>query len=158
MGPFEITRRVREVAEPLAHAEGVRLLDVTFAREGSAHVLRLTIERPDGPTGVDDCEAVSRAVATALDVADVVPNRYLLEVSSAGVTRPLRGLADFRRVVGQLVSVQVRGDRSGPLVGTLAAAEESGLVVALRDGSRRTVALADVAGAHREIEFGRPRT
>ena len=89
MGPMEITRRVRDVAEPLAHAEGVRLLDVTFARQGPSHVLRLVIDRPGGPTSVADCEAVSRGVAAALDATDAIPHAYLLEVSSAGKDTPL---------------------------------------------------------------------
>lgn len=89
MGPLEITRRVRAVAEPLAHAEGVRLIDVTYAWEGRSQVLRLVIDRPEGATSVADCEAVSRSVSAALDGADVIPHAYTLEVSSAGKDTPL---------------------------------------------------------------------
>ena len=89
MGPNEITRLVREIAEPLAHAEGVRLLNITFARQGPSHVLRLVIDRPDAPTSVADCEGVSRAVSAALDATDAIPHAYLLEVSSAGKDTPL---------------------------------------------------------------------
>ncbi len=84
-----IIDRVRAVAEPVAHAKGVRLINVTFGREGPSQVLRLVIDRQSGPTTVADCEAVSRAVSAALDTADAIPHAYTLEVSSAGKDTPL---------------------------------------------------------------------
>jgi len=153
-GRNNVVERVRELAAPLARAEGVELLDVTFVDEGHGRVLRLTIERPGGPTAVADCEAVSRAVELMLDAGEAVPSPYTLEVSSAGLTRPLRTLEDFRRAAGGLVRVAVRDDRSGgPVIATLLAADETGLTLELEDGARRRVALADVRAANREIPF-----
>ncbi len=150
---MDIVSRVREMAQPLARAEGVELLNVTFVKEGQHRVLRLTIERDQGPTSVADCETISRAVGAALDASDFIPHQYMLEVSSAGLTRPLCTLPDFKRNVGRLVKVALRHDRSGPLVGTLAAADESGLMLVLADGSRRSLALPEIASARREIMF-----
>src|SRR5690349_2640063 len=114
---MDLMANVREVAGPLALAEGVELLDVALVREGHTQVLRLTIERPAGPTTVADCESVSRAVSAALDARDLIPARYFLEVSSAGADRPLRTLAEFRRSVGRLVRIEERGVRTGPKIG-----------------------------------------
>ena len=50
--------------------------------------------------------------------------------------------------------VALRGVRSGPLVGTLAGADEAGLTLRFPDGSSRTIPLADVAEARREVLFG----
>src|SRR6266513_2694680 len=80
---MDMLSRVRDFAQPLARAEGVDLLEVAFAWEGREQVLRLTIERPNGPTSVADCEAVSRSVGAALDAQDLIPHHYLLEVASA---------------------------------------------------------------------------
>lgn len=146
--------RVRDFAQPLARAEGVDLLDVAFAWEGRQQVLRLTIERPDGPTSVADCEAVSRSVGAALDAQDLIPHHYLLEVSSAGLTRPLHTLVDFQRTVGRLVRIIRRSGGPGPLVGTLTQANETVLTVQQENGASVTVPLTDVAAANREIAFG----
>ncbi|MEK7767388.1 MAG: ribosome maturation factor RimP [bacterium] len=149
-----VVGRVREMAAPLARAEGVELLDVTFIDEGHGRVLRLTIERPGGATAVADCQAVSRAVERMLDAGDDVPAPYTLEVSSAGLTRPLRTLEDFRRAVGGLVRVSVRDDRAGgPVTATLLAVDDAGLTLELDGGARRVVPLAEIRAANREIRF-----
>lgn len=151
---MDVVARVREIAEPLARAEGVEVLDVTFAKEGRDRVLRLTIERDGSPTSVRDCAAIGRAVGDAVDAGNVIEDQYRLEVSSAGVTRRLRILPDFARSVGRLVRIELGRGRSGPVVGTLTAADESGLTVVLADGAERKLELAEVASARREIEFG----
>lgn len=131
------------------------MLDVVLVRDAGRQVLRLTIEREEGPTTLADCEAVSRAVGTALDATDPLPFRYLLEVSSPGADRPLSSLRDFRRQIGHPVRVSLRGTRAGSVAGTLEAAGEDGVTLALRDGTRRTIPLAEVGEARREIPFGR---
>lgn len=151
---MDIVARIRDVAQPLARAEGVDLLDIVYTREGHSQVLRLTIERPQGPTSVADCESVSRAVGRALDGLDLFPDPYRLEVTSAGLTRPLASLADFERSVGRLVRIVLRAPQSGEVLGTLAAADADGLSVTLDDGTVRRIPLAEVARARREIPFG----
>ena len=146
--------RVRDFAQPLARAEGVDLLEVAFAWEGREQVLRLTIERPDGPTSVADCEAVSRSVGAALDSQDLIPHHYLLEVASAGLTRPLHSLEDFKRNVGRLVRIVRRSAGAGPVLGTLRQADEANLTVELANGSTAVVPLSDIGTIHREIAFG----
>jgi ribosome maturation factor RimP len=80
--------------------------------------------------GFEDCERVSRDVSAALDVADVIPHGYVLEVSSPGLERPLRREQDFRRFAGQQVKIRslepVEGRRnfSGTLVGAQAGVAE----------------------------------
>jgi len=151
MNDAEIEARVADIARPLAVAEGLELLEVRFVREGYSGALRLTIERSGGPTSVADCEMLSRALDGALDAHDFIAGRYTLEVSSAGLTRPLRTLPDFARNVGNLVRVVLR--QGEDLTGTLREAGEEGLLVELEDGGTRKIALADVASARREIEM-----
>lgn len=63
--------------------------------------LQVMIERRDGSgMTVDDCAAVSRAVAAILDVEDPIAGSYVLEVSSPGIDRPLTRLSDFERFAG----------------------------------------------------------
>jgi len=151
MTDAEIEARVADIARPLAVAEGVELLEVRFVREGYSGALRLTIERSGSPTSVADCETVSRALGGVLDAHDFIAERYTLEVSSAGLTRPLRTLPDFSRNVGNLVRVVLR--QGGDLMGTLREAGEDGILVEVEDGGARKFALSDVASARREIEL-----
>lgn len=152
----DIASRVRDIAQPLARAEGVELLSVKFVREGGRRVLRLTIDRDADPTSIEDCRTISKAVGAVLDADDVVPYQYVLEVSSAGLTRPLRTVQDFRRNLGRLVKVTLRHERSGALMGTLTSADEGGLTVELADGSQRNLALDEISFAQREISLNAP--
>lgn len=151
---MDIEERVLDIARPLAAAEGVDLLDVRFVREGPRRVLRLTIERPGAPTALADCEAVSRAVERVLDTVDFIPERYSLEVASAGLTRPLRTLPDFVRAVGTLVRVTPR--EGGPVTGVLRAAGESGLTLELPGGKALSLPLDSVASARKEVDLFLP--
>lgn len=71
-------------------------------------VIQIMIERTDETlTTVDDCADASRAISALLDVEDPVPNAYTLEVSTAGIDRPLVRIRDFERYQGMLVRLEV---------------------------------------------------
>jgi ribosome maturation factor RimP len=126
---LNMSDRVRELVEPSLAGHDLEVVDV----EHRAGVLRLTVDRPGG-VDLDTISTVSRLVSDALDRTDVVPGRYVLEVSSPGIERPLRTPEHFRRFVGTTVAVRTRpgteGDRR--VEGTLEAADATGIVVAGR--------------------------
>ena len=102
---------IESVVEPVCRAHGVELVHVVKASERGGAVLRVVIDRP-GNTGAPgegvtlaECQAVSRDIAPALDVHDVVGGAYRLEVSSPGLDRPLVKLRDFARFAGSEVKV-----------------------------------------------------
>jgi len=152
---------LRRVAEPVCAAHGVSLVDARFGSE-NGFVLKVLIERPDADpkrgagVSLDDCQAVSRDLSTALDVAEgVTPEgAYRLEVGSPGLDRPLFSLADFTRFAGEQVRVQthrpVSGRRrfSGTLLGV------TGDEVRLdQDGQVLTVPHSEIAKAHLVYRF-----
>ena len=96
---------VRALAEPVAAEYGCEVWDVEYIREAGAWYLRVYIDKPGG-VGIDDCEAVSRAIDPVLDEADPVPGRDVFEVSSAGAERELKRPGDFERFFGELVEVK----------------------------------------------------
>ena len=100
MDPSAVTRRVWELAEPLALGAGLELVDVQYRPEGGRLVLRLLIDRPDGGVTVDELARISRELGDVLDAHDTVPGRYQLECSSPGVNRPLLREAHFHRALG----------------------------------------------------------
>ncbi len=82
---------------------------VEFKRRGSSArpIFEVRIDRRDGAkVTVDDCAKASRAMEAELDAGTLSGKRYVLEVSSPGMDRPLKKLADWRRFSGRLASVK----------------------------------------------------
>lgn len=103
---------VEELAAPVVEANNMELVDVSYAKEGGRWFLRLFIDKPGG-VSLDDCQLISRAVEAVLDEYDPVPHSYTLEVSSPGLDRPLKKLADFERFAGKKVSLSTFGPIEG---------------------------------------------
>jgi ribosome maturation factor RimP len=102
-------QRVAALAEPILGDLGFRLVRVKI----SGPTLQIMAERPDGIFTIDDCERASRALSPALDVEDIMPGRYHLEVSSPGIDRPLVRLGDFGRWIGHEAKVELRAPQDG---------------------------------------------
>jgi ribosome maturation factor RimP len=101
--------RVAALAEPILHDMGLRLVRVKM----SGPTLQIMAERPDGTFTIEDCEKVSRAISPMLDVEDVVPTRYHLEVSSPGIDRPLVRCSDFETWKGHEVKIEMAAPVAG---------------------------------------------
>ena len=107
-----MTDQVRAFSQPGVEGLGCTLWDVEYVREGGEWFLRLYIDK-EGGVGIDDCEAVSRAVDPILDQEDPVPGRYHFEVSSAGLERPLRRPEHLAWSLGKTVAVRLYRPRDG---------------------------------------------
>lgn len=107
MLPEETLGKIRTLAEPVLGDMGLELVDLEFRREGRGWTLRFFIDKEGGVT-LDDCADFSREVDTLLEVEDLIPSAYRLEVSSPGLDRPLKKAEDFRRFAGRLVKVKTR--------------------------------------------------
>jgi ribosome maturation factor RimP len=108
----EVREEVRQLAEPLAEELGFELVDIEQASSGHHRVVRVFLDKPGGVT-VDDCARFSRRLADAIDMNQIVPGRYHLEVSSPGLERPVRTLAHVERFTGQRVQLQTHDARDG---------------------------------------------
>ena len=90
-----LTDQVWALAEPIAAENGCRIWDVEYVKEAGTWYLRVYIDR-DGGVGIDQCEAVSRALDPILDEKDLIEGAYTFEVSSAAVVQFLRKSAKSR--------------------------------------------------------------
>ena len=153
----EIERELEARVEAL----GFELVDVRWGGSSRRPALRLRIDREDSTPGhgvtVDECAKVSRGLESWLDEVAQLPERYVLEVSSPGVDRPLVRDRDFLRFRGEKVVLKghdVLAGRARRLEGELLGVEEDvgdgAQVVVLRlpDGDEVRVPRADIAGAN----------
>src|ERR1700730_528063 len=161
MSSATVVEAVRAIASRIAAGHGLEIFDVQFRREASGMVLRIRIDRP-GPAAtaeecvsVADCAAVSRDLSAVLDVEDVVPAAYTLEVSSPGLDRPLRHAEDYRRFSGRRAKIVLRDkiDGQGFVKGRLAGVEGLDLLIDADDGRRHRVPLGVITRANLEVEF-----
>lgn len=142
MTPLEVVPAVRAICQMVADQQGVELVDVGFRKSGGEMVLEVIVDF-EGGVDVDLLTKVSEQVSDELDVHDPIPNSYLLEVSSAGLERPLVKPADYVRFTGKRISVKT----SGPVKGSR---KFEGVIDSA--GSDSFVLL--VQGAHKvEIEY-----
>ncbi|PIE01617.1 MAG: ribosome maturation factor RimP [Thiothrix nivea] len=105
---------------------GYELWGYEYRAYGESALLRIFIDAEAGVT-VDDCGRVSQQIGAVLDVEDLIPVAYMLEVSSPGVDRVLFTPEHYQRYIGETVKVRthlpVDGRRN--FVGTLQAADDS---------------------------------
>ena len=104
-----IISNIKELLEPILYENNLELFDIEFKASGHKGVLRIFIDKEDGVT-IDDCTQVSRELGTLLDVHEIVPGSYTLEVSSPGLTRPLRKPSDYIRYKGKTVKIKTIED------------------------------------------------
>jgi ribosome maturation factor RimP len=153
MVPKEIVGRVRAIADPLLMNEGMELVEVDYRREARGWVLRLTIDKEGGVT-LDDCGRVSQEVGRGLDVEDLISAPYVLEVSSPGLTRPLKSEKDFIKHCNRLIKLRTvdpinsRQQFKGKLLGV----SNNQIELEMEEGIVQ-IPLAKIAKANLEIEF-----
>jgi ribosome maturation factor RimP len=118
----EIAARIEEIAGRVGRSEGIEIVEVEVKGSGKQQFVRISIDKPSGVTHAD-CESISHQVGTILDVEDVVPGSYTLEVSSPGVERKLTKPGDYERFQGSKVKIVLREPVEGRRhwEGTLAA-------------------------------------
>jgi ribosome maturation factor RimP len=176
--------KVREKVAPVLAAHRVELVDIEWLTERAGWTLRVTIERvgtsasgsssglrgatsaqsvsmgpqaapnPGGVT-LDDCVEVSRDISAVLDVEDLIPHHYSLEVSSPGLDRKLRGPSDFVRFRGQRAKLKLTApapDGQRVLRGVLEEAPE-GMVAVIVDGKRIEVPIGEIGEAQLVYEL-----
>ena len=157
----DVIERVRALASRVAGSYGLDIFDVRFHREGGGMVLRIQIDRPgaaataEESVGVEDCASVSRDLSAILDVEDIVPTAYTLEVSSPGLDRPLRQAEDYRRFSGRRAKLVMREEVDGQmfLKGRLGGVEGSSVLIETGDGRRHRVPIGVITRANLEVEF-----
>jgi len=154
--------RVRGIAERVAASRGLEIVEIEFLGGGKARMLRVFLDRPAAGTdplaGVthEDCATFSREFGTILDVEDVMPGSYTLEVSSPGLDRKLIKAADFTRFTGSRMKLTTRQpvNNTRHFEGRLESFNEGRLLLDLSVASHKSrKKMGAVSGEKIEIEF-----
>ncbi|MDX2230998.1 MAG: ribosome maturation factor RimP [Leptolyngbyaceae cyanobacterium bins.349] len=97
--------QILDLATPVAASLGLELVGAVFHTNQCPPVLRVDIRNQESDTGLEDCERMSRALEAALDESGVIPEAYVLEVSSPGVSDVLSSDREFNSFKGFTVTV-----------------------------------------------------
>lgn len=153
----EIAARVEQL--------GFEFVELERAGSKSRPILRIRIDRPGSMPGqgvtIEDCTRVSRTLESFLDEQETLADRYVLEVSSPGVERPLIRPGDYERFAGHEVAVvghaplAGRGRRlEGELLGLQRDDGQETVRLRLESGEVVNIPRAEIARAHLVFRWG----
>lgn len=155
--------RIAELVERRVEAMGFELVELERAGSASRPILRVYLDRADSQPGrpgvsLEDCVAVSRALEPELDARDDLSDRYVLEVSSPGVERPLTRPRDYERFAGQPVALKGKAALAGRakrLEGTLLGLRGDRAALRLGGGEEIEIPLGEIDRAHLVFQWER---
>lgn len=151
-----VIERVGNIAAKVAADTGVELVHVEIAGIKHDMVVRVYIDKTEGVT-IDDCSRFSKAAEEILDAEDIVPTKYVLEVSSPGIERELYSLADFVKFTGKLAKVKTTAAIGGQkiFIGEIVGASEDQIVIDDRTQGKVTFKYEDVSKANLRIDLAK---
>ena len=149
-----VRRRINDIADRVASSEGMEVVDVEVRGNSGNRIVRVYLDKPQGISH-GDCELVSRQVSAILDVEDLLPGRYVLEVSSPGLDRKLVKLADYERFAGKRARVRLRRPLGGrrQFTGQLQGCDESEVILRVGSESDIRFPFDDIESARLVVEI-----
>ena len=141
--------RIAALITPAIEHMGYELVRVLILGRERPTV-QIMADRADGAQiSVEDCERISHAVSAVLDVEDPLPRAWTLEVSSAGIDRPLTRVKDWNRFAGHQARVELAAPIDGRrrFTGTILGADDENARLRLDTGEDVTLLLRDVRRA-----------
>jgi len=149
-----IVQKTEGILGPLLEAEGLSLVDIDYKWERGGWVLRVLIDREQGIT-LDDCARVSRECGQLLDVDNIIPMSYHLEVSSPGLERPLKKVEDFIKYSGRRVRIKTKDPVSGRrnFKGDLLGCADEKVMVKVNGSEVFSIPLSSILKANLEVEL-----
>lgn len=153
---MKLDPRINEIIERVATREGLELVHAELVGGRGNAILRIYIDKPGG-VNHDDCARVSDQVGLILEVEDLIPYQYVLEVASPGLDRGLYKPSDYERFAGLPAHIKLTAPLNGQrnFYGTLIGLERAGEEAALLEdetGKRHQLPLSLIAKANVEIE------
>ena len=161
---MDVLDTITQLAQRVCESHGLDLVDVEIFRAGRRRMVRVYVGKAGGVT-IENCTRVSREISAVVDAENWLgEDDYVLEVSSPGLDRPFKTLADWKRNIGRHVKVTCREKHEGKslFAGKLVAADENEVTLEIagktpkeiKEGPKQIVLpLANVALAKIEIKL-----
>ncbi len=149
MAGSKVENLVSAIVETIVKDLEFELVKVSFTKEGGKRYLRIFLDR-EGGINLAHCQTVAETLSRHLDEANPIPESYFLEVSSAGLERPLNLERDYYRFAGRDAEVRTRDSSGGRrrFRGRLGGLEGEKLLLQREDGETLRIPLAQIANAH----------
>ncbi|KAM3090036.1 ribosome maturation factor RimP [Phormidesmis sp. 146-35] len=132
--------QILNLAAPVAESLGLEVVAAVFQTNQSPPVLRVDVRNKQDDTGLEDCEQMSRALEVALDETEMMPEAYVLEVSSPGISRSLTTDREFTSFRGFPAIISTSAPHQGQTewTGNLIKRDEKAVYLSLKG---RTIAI-----------------
>jgi ribosome maturation factor RimP len=149
-----LSQSVTDLLEPILEAQGFELVELRVQQRQGRWLVRIYTDGEDG-ISLEDCRRLSLEIGRVLDIEDVIPAPYVLEVSSPGLDRPLRTARDFRRQNRRMVTVFLHAPFMGrtQYTGRVAEVADTHLVLHMPPDTPCEIPLSQIDHGVVELEF-----
>jgi ribosome maturation factor RimP len=147
----QLEEQICQLIEPALKDMGYEPVRIRLMGTARNKTLQIMIDRRDGKAiTVDDCEAASRHVSVLLDVGEIISSHYNLELSSAGINRPLTRRKDFAKYLGEVIKlttkIAIAGQRN--FTGRLQSATDDNIVLLPKESMQEiSIAFTNIGDA-----------
>ncbi len=150
----EIVRKTEELVEEVISGTDIELVEVELIHQQRRMILRVYIDKPEG-VNINDCKWVSERLSDLLDIEDFIHFKYYLEVSSPGLTRPLKKESDYVKYQGRLVKIKTKEKIEGRNVwlGNLMKYEDKIVYLRSKEGKEIKIPYEKISSSNLEIDY-----
>ena len=151
----KIVEDVEKCFEEMFGNTDLELVEVEYRREASGWVLRVYIDK-EGGVLLDDCSMTSNQLGDIIEVKDIIPGAYSLEVTSPGLNRPLKKEEDFIGLIGETIKLKTRTllNKRKNFKGVLKEFKD-GMLKIDSDGKEFNISYKDVKKANLEYDYNK---
>lgn len=145
---------VANLIEACLAQQGFELVELQMQQQRGRCLIRLYVDTDDG-VSLEDCQKLSFDIGQILDDADIMPNAYVLEVSSPGLDRPLRTVRDFQRQCNRLVRVFLHTPLLGKMqyIGRIITVTQDDLLLHIAPNVPLSLSFSQINHGVIELEF-----
>jgi len=108
----KVLELIKEEIQPTLDGLNAYIVEATLKRAGKRVILRLLVDK-EGGINIDECALINSHIGNIIEDKDIITQRYLLEVSSPGLDRPMKTKADFERSMGKDIEIWLAPDFEG---------------------------------------------
>ncbi|MGD1045562.1 MAG: hypothetical protein ABR936_09580 [Bacteroidota bacterium] len=106
---MDLQQKIEEIATPFLKTIDAFIVDIHIVHDGSRKVVQIFVDTDSGIT-IGQCTELNRNIGEVLELQNIIPNSYILEMSSPDLTKPLKLLRQYRKNIGRQFRVRYRKD------------------------------------------------